>query len=320
MGSHTIDSDDLLADLALLRKNHGFIQRRLVRMPLVEEVLRARPTDSYERLRSRFVSAIASLDPAEADLLLDVYALSPETERMPLLNERRKYYADRIRRGIDTVADRETPALEHLLTALVTGRYAQSPLTLDVPEMHGGIIYETTSTLIVVENRHWKQTRERYRFAATFDEMDYLTITRSYPARATAAPDGRFTLNTRPTSRGFNDHFWHRNIAGADNEPMRRGETYELRFKLEPDEVSGKVTPIVNACRAFHERSLLASIQVRFIGERPTTIWRYERVSFFAQPGQPSDTNRIEIDDRGVATLRLRDVHGGLFSGMAWTW
>ena len=320
MIARTPQADDLAYDLAFLRKGEGFTQRRLEQVLLVDGLLRQSADESFQRVRSRMVSAIQSLDEREAALLIDIFALSSGTASLTRLHERRKVHAAKIGRGIDTVANRETVALQHLVSRLVAGTYAQSPLTLDVPEMHNGIIYETTSTLIVVENRNWKETREHYRIVATFDEMDYLTISRSYPAKTTAIPGSDFTVNTRETSKGFNDHFWHRDKTGEHNEPMRRGEVYDLKFTLEPEQALEERETIVNACRAFHERSLLASIQVGFIGQKPNTLWTYQQVSFFDQPGTPNDDNQIQLDDRGAATLRLRDLHGGLFSGIAWTW
>ena len=281
-------------------------------------LLRQEPNEAFERTRSRFVSAIHSLgEPAE--LLLDIYGLSDRAEGLTTLTKRRGVHAKSIGRSVETVADREVPAIKLLITALVTGTYAQSPLIVSVPEMHDGIIYETTSTLIIVENRNWKQTIEHYRFVATFDEMDFLTITRSYPARAAVDSAGAFRLNSRPTGHGFNDHFWHLDKSRTDNEPMRRGETYDLRFTLAPLE-GEEPPPLVNAYRAFHERSLLASIRVAFMGEKPEVVWSYERVSHFAQPGHLTAKNKVAIDEEGVASLRLRDVHGGLVSGLAWRW
>ncbi len=309
-------ADDLIAELGFLRKGEGFTARRLSEAWVVKALLVQNASEEFGRLRSRFVSAIHSLEDSDAELLLDVYGLSTEAAGHRSLLERRRVHAARIGRGVDTVANRERTALERLAQRLTRGTYAQSPLVIDVPEMHDGIIYEMTSTLIVVENRHWKQTREHYRFVATFAEMDFVTITRSYAAHASVPSDGQFHVNTRPTSHGFNDHFWSRDATGADS-PMRRGETYDLKFVLEP---VGDSEPMRNAYRAFHERSLLASIRVAFIGERPAQVWKQERVSHFAWPGEPNDRNVIEVDEKGLASLRLRDVHGGLVSGIAWTW
>ncbi len=313
------EAHDLLDDLAFLRKGQGFTPARLASLGALVELLSEHPDESFERMRSRFESAIHSLGQPEADLLLDIFALSPETSGLPRLGDRRQAYANKIGRGVETVAGREASALKRLVSTLVRGSFAQSPLTITVPEMHGGIIYETTSTLIVVENRKWARTLEHYRFVATFDEMDFLTITRSYEAKTTADSKGRFRVNTRPTSHGFNDHFWHQNVARDADEPMRRGEMYDLKFLLEPID-RDQPGPMVNAYRAFHERSLLASFRVAFVGERPSQVWKYERVSHFDQPGVPTDRNRLLIDESATATLRLRDLHGGLVSGIAWEW
>jgi hypothetical protein len=316
------DAESLRDELGLLRKNEGFIQRRLAKTPIVDEVLRYGNDDTYERLKSRFLSAIHSLEEEESALLLDIFALSPETAGIPRLQERRKTHGARIKRGIDTVASREEPALTHLHSRLVTGTYAQSPLVLHVPEMHGGIVYEHTSTLVVVENRRWKETREFYRFANMHGELDYVTVTRSYDGFVNPNAGGDFKVNTRPVpGAGYNDHFWHLDAEHIRTEPMRYGQVYDLRFRVEPvasDEAAQ--APLKLASRAFHQRSLLASIQVRFIGERPCSLWKFEQVSPFARPTAADEYNKIVLDERGVATLRLRDVHGGMFSGIGWEW
>lgn len=311
--------DDVEYSLAFLRKGEGFTRRRLERTSVVDKLLRKTPADEFGRLRSRLTSAIQSLDDAEAALLLDVFGLSAEAAGLPRLQDRRLVHADKIGRGIETVADREMPAVRRLTSKLITGAYAQSPLVLDVPEMHNGIIYESTSTLVIVENRRWKETREHYRFAATFEEMDFVRLTRSYPAKAAVWPGSRFELRTEPTSKGYNDEFHHLDGSAGEPEPMRRGQAYDLKFTLKPDGFEDRRL-IVNASRAFHERSLLASIHVAFVGPRPDVLWRFERVSYFDSPGEPSERNHVELDEHGIAALRLRDVHGGLFSGIGWRW
>lgn len=176
------EAESLRSYLDWLRKNDGFIQRRITRNSMLDRVLRGTEEDTYERLKSRFISAIHSLDDErEVELLLDVFALSEATAGVPRLQDRRRIHGAAINRRIDSVASRERVALDHLHSRLVAGTYAQSPLALHVPEMHGGIIYEHTSTLIIVENRKWRETREYYRFANMIDDLEYVTVTRSYP-------------------------------------------------------------------------------------------------------------------------------------------
>jgi hypothetical protein len=319
-----LDEDDvetLQQQLATLVKNRGFVPRRLAQAGIVDEVLRGSMDDSFERLRHRFVSAIYTLQPEQAELLLDVYGLSPDTEGEPDLPRRRQIHGAKIGRKVDTVRSREGAALRALHSRLITGRYAQAPLVLDVPEMHGGIIYEEVSILIVVVDRRWHATYEHYRFANMAGELDFLTIGRSYGGVVTPSPRGRFEVNTRAVpGAGWNDHFWHLNAARTATEPMQDRTRYDLKFRLTPP-ADGEEPPSVNlASRALHQRSLLLNISVAFSGEHPASVWRFEGVSPFARPGAADEYNRVVPDLKGMVTLTLRDVHGGLFSGFGWNW
>lgn len=320
----TLDRDDaesLAQELSLLRKNEGFIQRRLFKSAIVDEVLRGSNEDTFERLKSRFLSAIYTLEQNESALLLDIFALSPETEGVAGLKQRRQIYGTKIGRGIESVASREEPALRHLHSRLVTGTYAQSPLVLHVPEMHGGIIYEAASTLVIVENRKWRETREYYRFANMVDKLDYVTVTRSHDGWVSPQAGGDFKVNSRPVEgAGYNEHFWHLDKARTKTEPMERGQIYDLKFTVFPEQHFEEQSALKLASRAFHDRTLLASIQVGFIGDKPRSLWKFERVSPFARPTKADAYNILGLDDRGIAGIRLRDVHGGLFSGISWEW
>ena len=70
----------------------------------------------------------------------------------------------------------------------------------------------------------------------------------------------------------------------------------------------------------FHARSLLTTIQVRFIGEVPSSIWQFTGASPFARPQAANQYNRTHLDAQQRATLTQRDVHGGLFGGFGWEW
>lgn len=315
------DVESLAYELALLRKNRGFIQRRFLKTAIVDEVLRGSNDDTFERLKSRFISAIYTLEDDEAELLLDIFALSSETEDVAGLKQRRQIHGTKIGRGIDSVASREEAALRHLHSRLVTGTYAQSPLVLHVPEMHGGIIYEAASTLVVVENRKWRETREYYRFANMVDELDFVTVGRSHEGWVNPQAGGDFKVNTRPVEgAGYNDHFWHLDDARTKTEPMARGEVYDLSFTVFPEREAEEQPALRLASRAFHDRTLLASMQVAFVGDQPKSIWKFDRVSPFAIPTGANEYNSLSLNGKGIATLRLRDVYGGLFSGIAWEW
>jgi len=326
-----LDADDaasLLRELAWLRKRGGFTAARLVQAPIVDEVLRGSLEDSFERLRHRFVSAIHSLSESGSEqdeplvgVLLAAFALTPETAGSGSLLERRREMASRLGCSMETIASREEAGLRLLHTRLVAGRYAQAPLVLDVPEMHGGIVYEETTTLIVVEQRLWRGTVEHYRLANMAGELDFVTISRSYPAHVTTQPGGKFSVNSRPVEgAGWNDHFWHIDPDTGRRTPMQDAMRYDLAFRAEPLPSEEPTTPISLASRAFHARSLLATIQVRFIGEVPSSIWQFTGASPFARPQAANQYNRTHLDAQQRATLTQRDVHGGLFGGFGWEW
>jgi len=247
---------------------------------------------SLERRRHRFVSAVHSLSESGSEqdeplvgVLLAAFALSPETVGSGSLLERRWKMASRLGCSMETIASREEAGLRLLHSRLVAGRYAQAPLVLDVPEMHGGIVYEETTTLIVVEHRQWRGTVEHYRLANMAGELDFVTISRSYPAHVTAQPGGEFSVNSRPVEgAGWNDHFWHIDPATGRRTPMQDATRYDLAFRAEPLPGEEPTTPISLASRAFHARSLLATIQVRFIGKAPASIWQFTGASPFARP------------------------------------
>ncbi|QWT22963.1 hypothetical protein KPL76_09235 [Subtercola sp. PAMC28395] len=319
-----LDEDDVATlhqQLTWLTKREGFIQRRLSQVGIVDEVLRGSLEDSFERLRHRFVSAIHTLPVEQADLLLDVFALTPETENITELMTRREFHGAKLGRGVDTVRTREAAALKALHSRLVTGRYAQAPLVLDVPEMHGGLIYEETSTLIVVEDRRWQATYEHYTFVNMAGELDYVTIGRSYPGTVTPSSTGAFKVNSRDVDgAGWNDHFWHLNTDRTAVEPMQDQERFDLRFRITPPEDGSEPTPMTLGSRALHHRSLLFTLRIGFVGEHPCSIWKFEGASPYARPHTANEYNRVQLDTKSTATMTLRDVHGGLFNGFAWNW
>lgn len=319
-----LDDDDVASlhrELTLLTKREGFVQRRVAHAPILDEVLRGSLNDGFERLRHRFISAINTLPPDQAELLLDVFALSTETAEVPNLMDRRRVHGAKVDRQVDTIRTREEAVLKQLHSRLVSGRYAQSPLVLDVPEMHGGVIYEETSTLVVVKDRRWHATYEHYRFANMAGEIDYITIGRSYPGLVTPHPRGHFRVNTRSVDgAGWNDHFWHLNAARLHREPMLDATVYDLDFRITPVPEEDEAKAVTLGSRALHHRSLLTTIQIRFEGALPVSIWKFEGASPFARPHSASEYSAVTPDQSGTVTLTLRDVHGGLFNGFGWTW
>ena len=303
--------EDLHTDLLYMRKGAGFTPRRITGAGTMVFVLGGQ-SEPFGNLRERFLSAIHSLHDPDRDVLLAAFALTPETAAMPTLGKRREHYGATIGRGVDTVADREDAALVHLRNQLLTGWYPASPLVMRVPELHNGIVQESVSILVVINDMRWQETREHYRFFAAFDEADYLTISSDFPGRP--MPIGNaFTVHTRRINDSFSHDFFH-------HTPMRRGHSYDLRFRTVPDDDYGDPGVLTETSRAFHERTLTAQFEAVFIGAKPQSIWSYERLTFFERPGRSVARNLLDLGEGSSVRIGFRDLYGGLFNGVAWEW
>ena len=179
-----------------------------------------------------------------------------------------------------------------------------------VPTSHNGVVQEAVSIRTVVDNRRWQETREFYRLFAAFDEAEYFTISSSFPGRP--VPEGDFTVRTKRIDESFSHQFWH-------VRPMRRGQFYDLRFRLVPDADFGDPGIITEESRAFHEPTRYASFEAIFLGTRPSRIWQYERLTYFERPGVPTSEQPLHFTGLAVRA-RFHDLYGGLHNGIAWIW
>lgn len=305
------DIHDLETDLLYLRKGLGVTAERMAGVGTLRLVLGGDDLP-FEALQERLVSAIHSLHDDDAKLLLDIFALTPQTSHLPTLRQRREFHGDSIGRGIDTVASKENAAIANLRNQLLSGWYPTSPIPGRgrLPEMHNSIIQEKVEILTVIEDGYWQQTREHYRFLALFDEADYIRISNSFPGAVIAEPP--FAVRSQRIGDSYSHDFYHQ------GGPMRRGQIYDLRYKIAPDPALGEEGRILETSRAFHERTLTASFEVVFIGEKPEIVWGFDGLTFFERPGEPASGNLIESSQSSTVQLRCRDLYGGLFAGISW--
>ncbi len=299
----------LEAELSLLRKHAGFTPSRLVKAPILLHMLGG-SDQTFEVHRERFISAIRSLRDPEPELLMAIFRLTPQTADLARVDQRRALYGTTIERGTDTVANQERPALEHLRSQLITGWYPKSPLSVRVPESHNGAVFESVTIRTIVKDGLWHETQEHYRLFAAFDEADYLAISSSFPGRVIA--DGDFTARLKRISDSYTHQFWHKT-------PMRRGRFYDLRFRVVPDSDAGEAVRLTEASRAFHEPTRHANFEVSFLGERPQTIWSFDRLTYFERPGEFSAGRRL-TPRRQTVSADYYELYGGLFHGIAWQW
>lgn len=121
-----------------------------------------------------------------------------------------------------------------------------------------------------------------------------------------------FTVRTVKIENGYLHQFWHPT-------PMARGQTYDLRFRI-PNPDANDVYWLTEESMAFHEPTRFASFEVIFLGDQPTTIWKFSGLTPLERPGIPA-TNRL-LDFAGTSSVKAQfhDVYGGLYHGIAWDW
>ncbi len=304
------ESELLIRDLQLLLKRDGFVAHRVARATTLRQILGG-ADESYEIARERFISAIESLRDPYPQMLLEVFALTPDVENLTGLPARYEYYGARVGLKIDAVRKQVAGALDLLRNQLTTGWYPKSPLPFRVPESHNGLVNEVVLVQTVVRNTKWQETREHYRFVAAFDEAAYLAISTDQGGLVEAI--GGFSVSRRQLGGHFEDRFSYK-------EPMHRGNAYDLRFRRLPEPDVPDLLQFVGEWRAFHEPTRIAIFEVVFLGRLPTRLWKFSGLTHLQAPGDPSPEQLLNVSAASVTRARFADLYGGLFSGVAWEW
>ena len=206
---------------------------------------------------------------------------------MTYLKDRRRHYGDRHGIKVEAVADREETAMDNLRKQLVTGWHHKSPTGFAVPQSHN-VVQQAARILTIVRNRAWQENREWHQLIAAFDKADFISISSSYPGRP--IPEGDFTVKTERIGASFTHQFRYK-------EQMRRGETYDLKFRIVADPDLGTPGALTEQSQAFHEPTRFASIGAVFIGDRPDTIWSYRGLTYFERPGTYNIGQTLEFGD-----------------------
>lgn len=301
---------DVLNDLLYLRKGPGFTFERFTGRPALIGILGG-TSETPDVLRERLESAIHSLRDDDATLLMEVFGLAEETAGMTSLAVRRDVAARQLGLKREAVADRDGAATEKLFSQLITGWYPKSPTGIRVPESHNGFVQHAVHTRTYVRDGIHLETQRTHRLFALFDDVEYIGLSAAWPEPPVPV-GGAFRVKTVPTANGYLHQFWH-------TEPMRRGETYELTYRI-PNPDPEELGRLVEDSLAFHEPTRFASFEVVFIGAAPSTVWKFEGLTGLERPGAPKRGTVIQVGSGGSTRAQFRDLYGGLYCGIAWSW
>lgn len=297
--------------ITFLCKGQGFNETRLASRQALVAVLGG-PGTHPDMLTERFVAAINSIGGPTAEILGDSLRLTERAWNLKTLKERRTLHGSLQDPAIgwEAVADRAETAIDHLVAVLVGGRYPKSPIPTRIAESHSGIAIYRMGIHVIIRDRRHEETRYRFQMVGLADDVDYFGIdTRSTNVPRLISED--FSLQMKLYDNGQQLQFW-------PDKPMMRGKTYDLRYYIR--NASRDEHVLTGEWMAFHEPTRFATFTVSFIGDKPKMIWRVDRLTGIAAPGEPTRDTRLNLDAHQTARTEFSDLYGGLNSGIAWNW
>lgn len=298
--------------ITFLCKGKGFNDNRLATRSALVAVLGG-PSTPPDMLTERFVAAINSIGGPTAEVLGDSLRLTERAWNLDTLKERRTLHGSLQDPVIswEAVADRAEAAIDELVAVLISGRYPKSPIPTRIAESHSGVAIYGMSVHTIVRDRRHEETRYRFQLVGLADGVDYFSIDTANPNVPHVISED-FTLQMKFYEQGYQLQFW-------PEEPMKRGQTYDLRYFTRNPHRSEEAI-LTAEHMAFHEPTRFASFTASFLGEIPRAIWRVDRLTGIAVPGEPTRGTVLSLDGSQKARTEFSDLYGGLHSGIAWDW
>lgn len=308
--------EDLTMDLIYLRKGPGFVPGRVYEASSFVSVIGGKE-QVFESIKVRFSSAIHSLPHKQsAEALLAAYGLLAGYENMTSLSQRRHKYGKQVNRKYDTLADRESIAIDELAIRLLTAYYSGAPLPAELPVPHGGYLLEFLFVTTIIHDRQFimhQQARKIICLATGAKGFEYHSNERTKitPIEGLKEVRSRYVRNGTIHTLVF-------------PEPLKRGQTHKFSFKeeLEEPEQDKKTKEVTEdfAGQSFETPTLTYGQKVMFKGERPNVLWHYDKLSRIERPGELASGNKLELKDDGIIQVEFTQLYGGLHSGIGWRW
>ncbi|MBP1045643.1 hypothetical protein I6N96_05085 [Enterococcus sp. BWM-S5] len=303
-------------ELLLLRKEKGFTPSRALDMPTLLQVMGGANQD-FQIVKRRFISAIDVIsDKGLAECLLASYGLLRGYENIPTLKERREKYEKVARRKQDTLNKRERMAIADLAPILLNAYYAGAPLSADFAIPHMGLLMEYLHVITIIVDGDFKKHTQERRIISLVDTPQGKKDGFAYHSRSKTNVKPLFGISEVRTEHVENGSL-HTLVF---SEPLQRNRAYKFAF----EEIIAKdsISKIENnfAGQSFETPTLEYKQQIIFKGKIPKKVWYYKNLSDIERPGKPTSKNRLDIDKNGAIEIDLKQLYGGLRSGIAWEW
>jgi hypothetical protein len=304
---------DLITDLNYLRKGEGLTLERLRNAPAVIDYCGG-PDVPLSTIRTRLITAVNSLRQHKGGPALRA-AYGIDDNSAANTTERRRSYAASVGRKPNTVLEWENSAIAELALVLITSYYAgsETPSGLVIP--HGGFLIENLHVVTVIRDRDFFESHQTRTIislvegAAGFRYGTYSPTELSHVTGATADPAEQHEGGTMHTLRF--------------PRKLRRGEAYTFSFRehVPPGAPDGtRQQGLDFSGQTFETPTLRYTVEVCFLGEVPSVIWAYDKLSRIERPGRPTSKTLIELRGRASVAASFSELYGGLCSGLAWGW
>jgi hypothetical protein len=303
---------DLVTDLIYLRKERGFVAPRIYEANVFMLVIGGK-SQIFESVKTRFIAAIHSLpDKQGAEALLAAYGLLPGYGNITSLKARRVKYGQAVKRKYDTLADRETAAIEELAVRLMTAYYSGAPLAAELPIPHGGFLMPQLAVTTLIRDRRFIEHRQAKKVISLVSGAKGFKYGSNEKTKI--IPIDGIGVQTEYVKGGS----IHTLLFPV---PLKRGQTHTFSFtEISVAEEKDEDIKEDFAGQSFETPALVYRQKVVFEGEVPPVIWSYDKFSRIDRPGEPSDEKRLLVDDSGAVQKEFTQLYGGLHSGIAWRW
>lgn len=308
--------EELVDELLLLRKEKGFTPSRALDMPTLLQVMGGNNQD-FQTIKHRFISAIDVISDKElAECLLASYGLLRGYENILTLKERREKYGKIVHRKKDTLNKRERMAISDLAPILLNAYYAGAPLSSDFAIPHTGLLMEYLHIATVIVDGDFQKHIQERRIISLVDTPQGKKDGFAYHSRSKTDVKPLFGISEVRTEHVENGSL-HTLVF---SEQLRRNRAYKLAFEeiISPENDNKKENNF--AGQSFETPTLEYKQQIIFKGKIPKKVWYYKNVSDIERPGKPTSKNRLDINNHGVVEVELKQLYGGLRSGIAWEW
>lgn len=305
---------DLIADLTYLRKGAGLTISRLAQAGAVVAHCGG-PGQPLETVHERLLAALRSIEDSEAGrALAAAYGLDRPADARGELGERRQAHAEAVGRTAYTVRDWEDRAIEELALRLLSSFYAGAPTPGDLAIPHGGLLLQELVTTYLIQDRVFVESQQARTIISLVDGAAGFIYGSYTPTELFGVTGG--TVSTRHVRDGTLHEI-------RFPKRLRRAEQHRFSFQervTDAEESQGdEPKPEDFAGQTFESPTLRFRVEVCFLGERPETVWTYDKLSRIERPGEPTSERRIELPGN-VVVADFADLYGGLCSGIAWRW